>query len=440
MIKIFTFLLVFSLSLFAQPYPEPTSDFGWSGAQSTVSDIENAFNTARANENTMGLTGSVTLPQDLNLPDQTVWDAKSNSEKALFLINAERVARGLLPFEAVSNNIVNIAQNYADFLRTNNLFGHSLNGSPSDRLNSDPSISGCSESGWIFGPENLSNFGSTSPTPPALPIERAVYGWIYEDASDSWGHRNTCFALFNNNFGSASNEGFIGVGYSEGSYTFFGDPFNFGAVVVFNFVDPCPSSPLPVELTSFTINFSGNNIELNWETATEVNNYGFEIEKLKSNLVIKDSEWEKVGFVEGHGNSNSPIYYSFKDKIIEASGKYSYRLKQVDFDGTSSYSNTVEVNVVPASFDLGQNYPNPFNPSTMISFNLPSESKVSLIVYNATGQMVKELINNTISAGYNEVSFNASELTSGIYFYTLKAISADGSTNFQNTKKMLLLK
>ncbi|MBK7978770.1 MAG: T9SS type A sorting domain-containing protein [Ignavibacteriae bacterium] len=435
MIKIFTFLLVFSLSLFAQPYPEPTSDFGWSGAQSTVSDIENAFNTARANENTMGLAGSVTLPQDLNLPDQTVWDAKSNSEKALFLINAERVARGLLPFEAVSNNIVNIAQNYADFLRTNNLFGHSLNGSPSDRLNSDPSISGCSESGWIFGPENLSNFGSTSPTPTSLPIERAVYGWIYEDASDSWGHRNTCFALFNNNFGSASNEGFIGVGYSEGSYTFFGDPFNFGAVVVFNFVDPCPSSPLPVELTSFTINLSGNNIELNWETATEVNNYGFEIEKLKSNLINKDSEWEKIGFVEGHGNSNSPNYYSFKDKIIEASGKYSYRLKQIDIDGAFEYSGIVETNLgLPQNFELRQNYPNPFNPVTAITYSIPNEGHVELGIYDILGNTVEIIENEVKPAGVYTISFDASNLASGIYIYKIK------TNNFISIKKMLLMK
>ena len=211
------------------------------------------------------------------------------------------------------------------------------------------------------------------------------------------------------------------TGAVAGEQTYYFDDVKFGADVV------------PVEFVSFNASVTNNVVNLNWATATETNNKGFEVQRSSNN-----SEFATIGFVDGNGTTTGTSNYTYADAT--QSGKYLYRLKQVDFDGTSSYSNTVEVNVVPASFDLGQNYPNPFNPSTMISFNLPSESKVSLIVYNATGQMVKELINNTISAGYNEVSFNASELTSGIYFYTLKAISADGSTNFQNTKKMLLLK
>lgn len=211
------------------------------------------------------------------------------------------------------------------------------------------------------------------------------------------------------------------TGAVAGERTYYFDDVKFGADVV------------PVEFVSFNASVTNNVVNLNWATATETNNKGFEVQRSSNN-----SEFATIGFVDGNGTTTGTSNYTYADAT--QSGKYSYRLKQVDFDGTSSYSNTVEVNVVPTSFDLGQNYPNPFNPSTMISFNLPSESKVSLIVYNATGQMVQELVNNTISAGYNEVSFNASELTSGIYFYTLKAISADGSSNFQSTKKMLLLK
>ncbi len=211
------------------------------------------------------------------------------------------------------------------------------------------------------------------------------------------------------------------TGAVAGEQTYYFDDVRFGADVV------------PVEFVSFNASVTNNVVNLNWATATETNNKGFEVQRSLNN-----SEFASIGFVDGKGTTTGTSNYTYSDAT--QTGKYSYRLKQVDFDGTASYSNTVEVNVVPTAFDLGQNYPNPFNPSTMISFNLPSESKVSLIVYNSTGQMVKELINNTISAGYNEVGFNASELTSGIYFYTLKAISADGSSNFQSTKKMLLLK
>ncbi|MBK8944021.1 MAG: T9SS type A sorting domain-containing protein [Ignavibacteriae bacterium] len=431
--KIYTFLILLTIQVYAQPYPQLSTDISWSpGNFNTVADIEAAFENGRIQEN---VQLNPDISTDLVMPSQVDWDAKSHSEKALYLINAERVARGLLPFEAVSNNIVTIAQNYADFLRTNNLFGHNLNGSPSDRLNSDPSISGCSESGWIFGPENLSNYASTNPDPPALPIERAVYGWIYADAGSTWGHRNTCFALFNNNFGSALNEGFIGVGYSQGAYTFFGDPFNFGAVVVFNFVDPCPTSPLPVELTSFTLNLSENKIELNWETATEVNNYGFEIERLKTNIIIKDSEWEKIGFVEGHGNSNSPKYYSFKDNLLETSGKYSYRLKQIDIDGTFEYSDIVETNVSsPQNFELRQNYPNPFNPVTSITYSIPNDGHVELGIYDILGNEVEIVENGIKPAGSYTFSFDASKLTSGIYFYKIK------TNNFISIKKMMLMK
>ena len=104
-------------------------------------------------------------------------------------------------------------------------------------------------------------------------------------------------------------------------------------------------SELPVELTTFTASVLEHNVELIWETATEVNNYGFEVERQNTEVRIQNSEWEKVAFVEGHGNSNSPKYYSFTDKSIQASGKYLYRLKQIDIDGTFEYSDEVEVNI-----------------------------------------------------------------------------------------------
>jgi hypothetical protein len=177
-----------------------------------------------------------------------------------------------------------------------------------------------------------------------------------------------------------------------------------------------------------------NKVELNWETATEINNYGFEIERASARTATEKS-WEKIGFVEGHGNSNSPKFYSYTDKKIEASGNYNYRLKQIDIDGTFEYSDVVEANLgAPESFELDQNYPNPFNPLTSIRFNLPTDSNVKLTVFNVLGQEVAELINENITAGYHSVNFDGSSLNSGIYFYQLE------TNNFTQIRKMMLVK
>jgi hypothetical protein len=198
------------------------------------------------------------------------------------------------------------------------------------------------------------------------------------------------------------------------------------------------SQALPVELTSFTASTSSASgsvsVELNWETATEVNNYGFEVERKILKQVQNDS-WENIGFVEGHGNSNSPKLYSYTDNTIEASGKYNYRLKQIDIDGTFEYSDIVEANLgTPEQFELDQNFPNPFNPTTSISFNLPMDSDVKLNVFNVLGEEVAELLNENITAGYHSINFNASELNSGIYFYKLE------TNNFTQIRKMMLVK
>jgi hypothetical protein len=188
------------------------------------------------------------------------------------------------------------------------------------------------------------------------------------------------------------------------------------------------STALPVELTTFTASISNNSVKLLWETETEVNNFGFDVER-------KNQEWEKIGFEEGHGNSNSPKYYSFTDKSIEASGKYLYRLKQVDIDGTFEYSDEVEISLgSPNNFELAQNYPNPFNPTTSISYSIPNDGNVTLSIYDVIGNEVAVLVNGNKSAGTYSQNFDASNLTSGIYFYTIRA------DNFVETKKMLLIK
>jgi hypothetical protein len=186
---------------------------------------------------------------------------------------------------------------------------------------------------------------------------------------------------------------------------------------------------VPVELTSFTASDNNNVVVLNWITATETNNQGFEVQRK-----VKDSEFEKIGYIPGFGTTTETKSYSFTDSKISA-GIYAYRLKQIDFDGSFEYSNEVEIEVsTPLVFSLEQNYPNPFNPSTTIEFTLPQKEFVSLIIYDVLGNEVATLVNEEKASGSYEVSFNASELVSGIYIYSLRA------GNFTQTKKMILLK
>ena len=196
---------------------------------------------------------------------------------------------------------------------------------------------------------------------------------------------------------------------------------------------------LPVELTSFSASVKNSAVTLNWETATEVNNYGFYIER-----AIENSDWLTLGFVEGHGNSNSPKHYNFSDADIAQSGKYHYRLKQIDNDGTFEYSNVVMVTVgIPVLFALSQNYPNPFNPETIIKFSIPQlastyTARTTLVIYDILGNVVATLMDENKPAGNYEVKFSANaggrELSSGIYFYKLHV------AEFVETKKMVMLK
>jgi hypothetical protein len=190
-----------------------------------------------------------------------------------------------------------------------------------------------------------------------------------------------------------------------------------------------------VELTSFTAALNNSEVELNWTTATEVNNYGFEVERVIRNEELGIRNWKKVGFVQGNGNSNSSREYSFTDKTITF-GSYAYRLKQLDNDGAHTYSDVIEVNAVqiPNGFLLNQNYPNPFNPSTKINYSIPVDSRVQLLVYGITGEQVKSLVNEYQTAGIYTVDFDASVLSSGIYFYKIIA------NNFLQIKKMSVLK
>ncbi len=191
------------------------------------------------------------------------------------------------------------------------------------------------------------------------------------------------------------------------------------------------ATALPVELTSFTANLRNGMVDLKWETATEVNNHGFEIERMSAT-----SSWNKIGFVEGHGSSNSPKYYSFSDKPV-GSGKFSYRLKQIDNDGHFEYSPVVEVMVdnLPDGYVLEQNYPNPFNPETSIRFALKEDTKALLKIFNAMGEEVITLFDGIAEAGrYYDLRFDGTNLSSGFYIYKLVA------GEHVSVKKMVLMK
>jgi hypothetical protein len=192
-------------------------------------------------------------------------------------------------------------------------------------------------------------------------------------------------------------------------------------------------SVIPVELTSFTASLNQNDVTLNWTTATEINNQGFEIQR------SSNGQFERVGYVVGHGTTTEIQNYVFTETNLN-DGLHYYRLKQIDYDGTFEYSPIQSIEVIsPAVFALEQNFPNPFNPSTMINFSLAADSKVSLTVFDVLGQEVANLISGNLAAGSHEINFNASNVNSGVYFYRIDATAVDG-TNFTSVKKMILTK
>jgi hypothetical protein len=191
---------------------------------------------------------------------------------------------------------------------------------------------------------------------------------------------------------------------------------------------------IPVELTLFTASVTGNDVKLMWETATELNNNGFSVERKTGN-----SEFTEVGFVPGFGTTTERKSYTFIDKDLRG-GSYTYRLKQIDLDGSYEYYGNIEVDVTaPSEFSLDQNYPNPFNPGTKITFSLAVDSKVSLKIFNVLGQEVVTLINQDLSAGVHDFNFDASGLNSGVYYYRIEATGVNGA-EFVEVKKMILAK
>ncbi|MDQ3022046.1 MAG: T9SS type A sorting domain-containing protein [Bacteroidota bacterium] len=187
---------------------------------------------------------------------------------------------------------------------------------------------------------------------------------------------------------------------------------------------------LPVELSSFTSTIDIRDVTLNWTTASELNNAGFDVERS-----VVNGSWSRVGNVTGNGTSTSLNSYSYTDRNL-ASGKYNYRLKQIDLNGNFTYYDlSNEVNIgIPTKFDLSQNYPNPFNPTTKISYDIPFDAKVSIKLFDVSGREVATLVNSIQTAGYYTIDFNGSNLASGVYFYRLTA------NDFVQSKRMMIVK
>lgn len=204
-----------------------------------------------------------------------------------------------------------------------------------------------------------------------------------------------------------------------------------------NYIDYIRFTPqvLPVELTSFTGAFVGNDVQLKWATATELNNRGFEIQKS-----VNGSAFATIAFVEGFGTTTEQKQYSFTDRNVASRVNNAYRLKQIDFNGTFEYSKVVNLGfTLPLEFALEQNYPNPFNPTTNIVYAVPVKSNVTLDVYNLIGQKIVTLFDGEVEAGKHTAQLDASSMSSGMYFFRLNAVGENG-TQFTSSKKMTLLK
>jgi hypothetical protein len=196
---------------------------------------------------------------------------------------------------------------------------------------------------------------------------------------------------------------------------------------------------LPVELASFSAAVSNNSVLLNWMTASEINNKGFEVERK-----LKNQDWVTIGFVTGNGTSTEKHNYKFSDETMNENynGRVLYRLKQVDFNGEYNYSNQVfaDFDFIPNQVTLAQNFPNPFNPTTTIKYSIPVEANVKLVVYNSIGEKVSELVNSVQATGNYQVTWNATDFASGIYFYALEVSDMQNQNLFKESRKIVLVK
>ena len=272
----------------------------------------------------------------------------------------------------------------------------------------------------------------------------ALYYSNSKDGGITWAPNEKLSDYFDSHLGwpnqNKMGDYFDMVSDSNGAYLAWAATFNGEQDVYFSYISDT-SIVVPVELLSFSSSVTANVVTLQWSTATELNNLGFEIERSRNK-----TDWQLVGFREGNGSTTEPQQYSYSDYLINIEfSKFYYRLKQIDFSGSFEYSYMVEVQLLPTEFSLSQNYPNPFNPTTKIKFEIPPQQNpllggdyrgglITLKVYDVLGNEIATLVNEEKPAGNYEVDFDANGLTSGIYFYKLQ------TEKYSSIKKMIYLK
>lgn len=279
-------------------------------------------------------------------------------------------------------------------------------------------VSVTTDGGATWTPSNL---------PPTLSSSTSIWGFGF-GTSHIWLSTINGDLLYSSDAGLNFNETRKPTTNTIFALTVVGDDLwasGSGGVIVKGFSDP----NIPVELLSFTGEKVGSTVQLHWSTATETNNLGFEVQKKNS-----AGEWKALSFINGNGTSTLRHDYTYTDKN-PAGDIITYRLKQIDMDGTYKYHSSVQVSFgSPVSFELTQNYPNPFNPATTINYSVPSTGFVELKVFNILGKEISTLVNSIQESGYYNISFDAANLPSGVYFYQLKAGS------FTSVRKMIVLK
>ncbi|MBN8587488.1 MAG: hypothetical protein J0L94_04110 [Rhodothermia bacterium] len=437
----------------AQSPPDLDTDITWSAGFATVSDIATAFNAGRRGEETQkSLTTNIL--GSLTMPSQATWDAMSINEKGLYLVNAERIARaGVnyggtvvkgLPLEGVNTEVTTTSQSYADYLISVNQFSHNatpahpLGSGPFDRVaNTIPS--NCRE--FISYSENLAAFWTSGSANP-LAVERAVYGWIYDDSISSWGHRRAVLVQdyiiggtsgdatgFDDNYGATGSEGFIGFGIANGAsynpFSFAG--MNMGTVVVMMIFDPyftC-TVPLPITLTTFMGQVEAQQVTLKWETASEANFDGFWVEMAQ--LVLKKGkttlgDFKPIAYLPSKGSPDVGEQYAFQTNQLQP-GIYFFRLKNIDKNGRISFtqSQRIEVNDLPEGFYLGGVFPNPFRHLLNVDLVVAKKQALTLQIIDVTGrQLYQEIVPEIPALTRYQYEVNLSKLPLGRFFLVIK--------------------
>jgi len=406
-----------------------TNGPGWDSGLSIEANYNNA---RRWEENNLGLTANCLG----NMVEPNVgWGGMNEESTALYIHNSERTARGKLPLYDVESNLDGVAQAHSDWQIANGVFDHGgdpalgsdedyklcsdcatniTGSSPFNRMDNNSTLQGNAE--WRS--ENI-GIRVTSGNSLADYVPERVYAFIYRDAGAGWGHRHAVLHVFNNDWGDANTEGFIGVGISEGTdfdICQFGcdDNWNLAKHITIDYYDPIGSASgftfkgLPIQLLSFDAKIINSKVLISWSTLSEINNDYFVVEKSLDGVVFEELE-----FIEAFGDSKSQQDYSRYDTNPDLGINY-YRLKQVDFDGKIEYSKIISVIFKREEYAVIS--PNPIKDYIVVNSYLESNNN-SIKVYNAKGGI---LYSSSLPQQRGETEIDLSGLRTGLYFIEIK--------------------